>query len=256
MNPIIESLRQNASCADILKDVYGISSDEHFDAVFIAPSWAVEKVFDLNTDNVELAYQDQFSISHRITRGDKKYLYVRLDVGAPNIIDFCLSCYNLDCDKFVFVGAIGALVPGINVGDLFVPSAAISGNGASLYLHEKLDSANLFERTYSDKKLTDEIRAICMELGLTAGDALPISMDTLMCEYLHLDEFRDMGAQLIDMEVATFLKAMSVIEKPASSVLIVSDNSASGEHLIGRSDEQRAKYHAVRARVREILFHL
>ena len=256
MSASIESLKNNAHSNDILHDIYGISSNEHFDAIFVAPSWPIDRVFDMPANNIELVYEDRFSKSHRITNGNKTYLYVQLQIGASNIIDFCLSCYQLACDNFVFIGSVGALVPEINVGDVFIPTSAISGNGASVYMHDKLDASNLFEKTYSNPELNNILRTICTDMGIKTGDALPISMDSVACEYLHLDEFRDMGAQLIDMEVATFFKSIAEINKCASAILVVSDNSAAGQHLIGMDTDVRTKYHAVRAKFKDILLRI
>ena len=52
MNKIIKSCQDNISCSDMLQQLYGISSAEHFDCVFIAPSWPIDKVFDSATTDI------------------------------------------------------------------------------------------------------------------------------------------------------------------------------------------------------------
>lgn len=256
MNKIIESCRNNVSCADMLHQLYGVSSDEHFDCIFVAPSWPIEKVFDFATYDISEVYSDRFSKSHRIKYGGKSYLYIQLQVGAPNIIDFCLSCHSVNCDEFVFVGSVGSLVPELEIGDVVIPGYSISGNGAALYLDDKLNSANLFERTYSSPELNARLLDICAKINQPTKDAVPISIDSITCEYAHLDEFRGMGAQLVEMETATFFKAMKMMGKLASAVLVVSDNSAVGQHWVGQGTDLRAKYHAVRSRIKDILLEL
>lgn len=253
MNKIIKSCRDNISCSDMLQQLYGISSAEHFDCVFIAPSWPIDKVFDSATTDITEIYSDRFSKSHRIKHNGKSYLFVQLQVGAPNIVDFCMSCHAANCEQFVFVGSVGALVPELEIGDIVIPTWSISGNGATMYLDDKLNPANMFERTYSSPVLNDKLLNICTEIGLPTKDVTPISIDSIACEYAHLDEFRDMGATLIEMETATFFKAMKVIGKSASALLIVSDNSAVGQHLVGQGADLRAKYHAVRSRIKDVL---
>lgn len=256
MNKIIKSCRDNISCSDMLQQLYGISSAEHFDCVFIAPSWPVDKVFDSATTDISEIYSDRFSKSHRIKHNGKSYLYIQLQVGAPNIVDFCMSCHAANCEHFVFVGSVGSLVAELEIGDVVIPTCSISGNGATMYLDDKLITANIFERTYSSPELNTKLAELCQSMGLTTKDATPISIDSIACEYAHLDEFRDMGAQLIEMETATFFKAMKIIGKTASAILIVSDNSAVGQHLVGQGADLRAKYHAARSHIKDVLLQI
>lgn len=256
MNKIIKSFQENTHCSDLLHEIYGISSAEHFDCVFIAPSWPIDKVFDSATTDITEIYSDRFSKSHRIKHNGKSYLYIQLRVGAPNIVDFCLSCHSANCAKFVFVGSVGSLVPELEIGDVIIPTCSISGNGATLYLDDKLSPEKMFERTYSSPELNSELLKVCTSVALTTKNAMPISVDSVACEYAHLDEFRQMGATLIEMETATFFKAMQTIGKPASALLVVADNSAVGQHLVGQGADLRAKYHAVRSRIKDVLLNL
>ena len=49
---------------------------------------------------------------------------------------------------------------------------------------------------------------------------------------------------------------MKVIGKTASALLVVSDNSAVGQHLVGQGADLRAKYHAVRSQIKDILLRI
>ena len=253
MNKLIKSFEKNSLPYDILKNLYGISSKEHFDCIFIAPSWTVDKVFDTTKINVEQIFSSRDAKTFRIKHNKKKYLFITLYIGAPVMIDFCLICYKAHCDNFVFIGSVGALVPEVRVGDIIVPEYAISGNGATLYLHDKLDSQNIFEKIYSTKKLNKQIVNICHDKNIKVLNIPVISMDSVMSEYLHLNEFRTMGAKAIEMETATFFGCMKKIKKNASALLVVSDNSATGEHLIGRTEEDKKHYHNVRKQIGDIL---
>ena len=42
---VIRLFKQYSNADDPLKLIYGISSSEHFDCVFIAPTWCISKVF-------------------------------------------------------------------------------------------------------------------------------------------------------------------------------------------------------------------
>jgi len=253
---IVKKFKQYSNTDDILKLVYGIPSTEHFDCVFIAPSWNINKVFDLSSINTELLSENQDITAHKIMHNGKKYLYAQLKIGAPNIIDFCISCNDLNCDKFVFTGSVGSLVPEINLGDIIIPQYSISGNGASLYLQDTLDTENMFKHAYADPKLNSYIENICKTQNINTVNAVPISVDSVMCEYQHLDEFKNMGATVIEMETATFFNVMKLIGKSASAVLIVSDNSSVGQHLIDIDKETRDKYHAARTCIKNILLNI
>lgn len=247
---------KNCSADDMLLTTYGIASDERFDCVFVAPSWKPDKVFDVTKVGAEKVYEDAYSVSFKIQSGHKKYLYIKLQVGAPNIVDFCLLCHKLKCEQFVFVGSVGALVPEINVGDVIVPTYAISGNGATAYLCENLGEKKLFDKAYATPEFSAKIREICDKKGLKTLDAPVVSVDSIIAEYIHVDEFKDMGAKLIEMEAATFFEAITYIGKNAAALLVVSDNSSTGKHLIGRTDEDKINYHKSRSKLADILLSL
>lgn len=256
MSNIIKLFKQYSNTDDILKLVYGIPSSERFDCVFVAPSWRIEKVFDLSDLNTELLCENIDITAYKILYNGKKYLYAKLKIGAPNMIDFCLSCNELNCDKFIFIGSAGSLVPEIKIGDIIIPEYSISGDGASIYLYDELDAKNMFKKAYSDSKLNQEIKNICKERNIKTVDAIPVSVDSVMCEYQHLTEFKNMGAQVIEMESATFFNAMNLIKKSASAILIISDNSSVGQHLIDVNNETRDKYHSARTRIKNILLNI
>ena len=256
MNNIIKLFKQYSNTDDILNLVYGIPSNEHFDCVFIAPSWAIEKVFDLSKINTELLIKNLDITAYKIIHNNKKYLYAQLKIGAPSMIDFCLACNELNCDKFVFVGAAGSLVPEINLGDIVIPEYSISGDGASLYLYDKLDPNNMFKKAYSDNQLNNEIKKVCESQNIKTVNAVPVSVDSVLCEYQHLSEFKNMGANVIEMETATFFNSMKMIGKPASAIIIISDNSSVGQHLIDDDKETREKYHNARTCIKNILLNI
>ena len=256
MSNIVKLFKQYSNTDDILNLVYGIKSSEYFDCVFVAPSWDINKVFDLSVINAELVFENRDITAHRITHNGKKYLYAQLKIGAPNMIDFCLACNELNCEEFIFVGSVGALVPEVKLGDIIIPEYSISGDGASLYLYDKLDSNNMFKKAYSNHNLNQKIRDVCANQNIKTINAVPISVDSVMCEYQHLTEFKDMGANVIEMETATFFNVMNLIGKPASAILVVSDNSSVGQHLIDVDTETRDTYHKARTCIKNILLNM
>ena len=75
MNKLIRAFEKNSLPYDILKNIYGISSKEHFDCVFIAPSWTVDKVFDTTKIKVEQIFSSRDAKTFRI-KHNKKSIYL------------------------------------------------------------------------------------------------------------------------------------------------------------------------------------
>ncbi len=253
MSKIIKLFEQHTNCDDVLHMIYGISSNEYFDCVFVVPHWDIYKVFTDSDVSIELFAKTDDTTAYEIKHNGKRYLYIVLSMGAPNIIDFCLACHKLNCDKYVFLGSVGSLVPEIRIGDFIIPEYSISGDGASLYLNDTLDTSNMFKPAYSDATLSKRIKDICISQNITVADGAPISVDSIFCEYAHLDEFITMGANTIEMESAAFFKAMKYINKPAAAVLVVSDNTSANQPLMDKDDTTRTKYRAARQNVQKIL---
>ena len=114
----------------------------------------------------------------------------------------------------------------------------------------------MFEHVSSSHEQNEHIREIGRANGMNVLNVPVISMDSVMAEYLHLEEFRQMGAHALEMEAATFFACMNHINKKASAILVVSDNSATGEHLIGRTDADKLHYHNVRQKIGNILVNM
>ena len=137
---------------------------------------------------------------------------------------------------------------------LFDSRTVSSGGGASLYLNDTLDTSNMFKPAYSDATLSKRIKDICISQNITVADGTPISVDSIFCEYAHLDEFIKMGANTIEMESAAFFKAIKYIT--AAAVLVVSDNTSANQPLMDKDDTTRTKYRNARQNVQRILKHI
>ena len=73
--------------------------------------------------------------------------------------------------------------------------------------------------------------------------------DSIFCEYSHLDFIKSFGAKLIEMETSSFYLMADLMEKPAIALMAVSDNSANGDPLVGRTEEQKRLYNITRKQV-------
>jgi len=56
--------------------------------------------------------------------------------------------------------------------------------------------------------------------------------ESVLCEYSHLDSMKQTGAELVEMETASFYHCLELMEKDGIALLCVSDNSAAGISLV------------------------
>lgn len=55
-------------------------------------------------------------------------------------------------------------------------------------------------------------------------------------------EIKEFNTDLIEMETAALYTMADLLEVPTVALLVVSDNSATGVALVGRTDEEQEKY--------------
>ena len=83
-------------------------------------------------------------------------------------------------------------------------------------------------------------------IDIDVKEKITYCTDTIFCEYYHLDEIKSLGSELIEMETASFMRCMELIEKSYHVLLCVSDNSNCENALVGRSEEDTNRYHVSR----------
>ncbi len=158
-------------------------------------------------------------------------------------------CAELSFKKLIFVGAVGGLKPEFPLGDICTPSCCICGNYANTYLKPSIHDFVPFERV---KPQMDYIHKVITQLKM---QNLPIKLASVFCtdsialEYSHLDEIKAFDADLIEMETSSFYLMADLLETPAIALLVVSDNSASGTSLVGRTEEESLRYNKARTEI-------
>ena len=250
---IIKSLVEHSDYEDMLQKVYGISSNKEYEYILVAPAWDIQKIFSLDEFNCQLICENADCKTYEIDINKKKIIYITLKIGAPNMMDFCLLCHSAKCDNFIFLGSAGAIVKGIELGDIIVPKFSYSGDGASMYLYDNLDGGNFLRKAYPNEQLSNRVVDAVTGLGLEPKREAVMTIDSIAVEYAHTPKFVEMGASIIEMETSAFFNAMNYISKTATAILVVSDNSANGEHLLGRTEEQKLRYHKQRDMVSKII---
>lgn len=251
MNDRIKLMLENMhryNSDNLVEPTFGISRNVEYDALVIAPAWKPTKILD-DSFTVTSAEQHSYISGYTVERGDVKLAWVQCASGACNLIDHLTICTELKFRCIIFIGAVGALSPHIKVGELYTPTCSISGVGANAYFCEKLTDYKPFERVYPDRTYLSKVQGIAISLGYELKEGVTFCTDSISLEYSHLDEIKNMGAQLIEMETSSLYLLAKMLEVPAIALLAVSDNSASGAALIGRNEDEQATYDRCRKEI-------
>lgn len=249
LREIVDSFHRYNS-PDMARLVFELDRDTAYDALVVAPTFAPMKLGMDREARVAVLKESATTGSYLVEKDGLKLAWIKTASTASNCIDHMAVCAELNCKKLIFVGAAGALNPHIQVGDLCTPSCSIAGGYALTYLKNSIRDFVPFERVEPKNPLVDRAIALAAEEGWELKRGSVFCTDSIAAEYFHLEEIRSFGADLIEMETAAFYTMADLMEKPAVALLAVSDNSASGVPLVGRSGEDQQKYDRAR---RELL---
>lgn len=225
---------------------FGLSRDKHYDVLVVAPGWKPTKI--MADYDVEITCTKVVNyISGYEVKGENFLIgWIQCSTGASSLIDELSTCAYLNFDKMVFVGAVGSLVPEIGLGALCTPEWSISGNLANGYLLEDIRQYKPFGKVYpNDPSFVRQVMVRYPDMI----QAPVFCTDSIFCEYSHLDFIKSFGARLIEMETSSFYLMAELLEKPAIALMAVSDNSANGDPLVGRTEEQKRLYDITRKQV-------
>lgn len=230
-----------------IRSEFGLSPDSHYDLLVVAPGWTPQKV--MRGFDVEITCTAEHSyISGYEVKGDGFLIaWIQISPGACSLIDELSVCAALDFDQIVFAGAVGSLTKDIGIGALCTPSFSISGNLANGYLMEDVTQYKPFGKVFpNDPEYVSKIVDLITGMGYEIRREPVFCTDTVLCEYAHMDFIKSFGVSLIEMETSSLYLMADLLEKPAVALLVVSDNSATGESLVTRTPEQIEIYNASR----------
>ncbi|MCM1119725.1 MAG: hypothetical protein NC543_10260 [bacterium] len=165
------------------------------------------------------------------------------------MLDYLLICAELRFNKLIFIGAVGALKEEFDIGDICTPCYSVAGTLANTYLKESLRDYVPFERIYPDREYVEQVLKLAADSGHRVREASVFCTDSIVMEYTHLEEIRAFGTDLIEMETSTFYAIAKLMDIPAIALLVVSDNSATGVPLVGRSGEIQERYERARCEI-------
>ena len=222
---------------------FGLSEDITYDALVIAPSFSPYKLKMERFCTVTTLKEGAYIAGYLVEKDNKKIAWIKIGSSAGNLIDHLALCAELTFKRMIFIGAVGALKEHFELGDVCTPSYSLSGSYADSYLKKDSIRENmLFSRTEPDMKYVDEVIAIGKDKGYDIKKASVFCTPSIAMEYVHLDEIKAFNTDLIEMETSSFYLMTELFEIPGIALLVVSDNSASGAALVGRTDEQQEKY--------------
>lgn len=240
------SMERFSGCTNLLYDIYALDENEEYEAIILAPSWKPEKIFKNFNAKIELVKAGPYYNGYVMEINNKKYGYIQTGAGASNMVDCCLTLGYSKCNKIIFIGAVGALKEDMPLGDIITPSKSIAGDGASLYLHPKISSSNFQASVYPKEIVKENAVIAAKKLGIELKEKVVYCTDSIFCEYFHLDDILQLGSEAIEMETAVFYRCMEIMNKDGIAILCVSDNSATNNALVGRSEEDTKKFHRSR----------
>ena len=236
---ILEKDRQY-NAGDMAVEVFGFRRNVHYDVLVVAPGWKPARIFQ-NTDcQITPMREGAYTSGYELTLGDTLIAWMQCASGGCNLIDHLTICADLDFDKLIFLGAVGGLKKGMNVGDVCVPIMCIEGTMANAYLTGNIAAWKPFGVvTPNDPVFLDQIISLA---DFPIKKASVYCTDSISCEYYHLDFIKSFDTDLIEMETSSFYRMAELMEAKAAALLVVSDNSANGEPLLGMEEAQQEKY--------------
>lgn len=225
---------------------FGLDDGILYDALVVAPSYSPPKILKDGSFTVTELQTQSYCAGYLVEKNGLKIAWIKTAAGGCNILDFLLICGELRFKRLIFIGAVGALKADFEIGEICTPTYSIAGTLANTYLKVNLKDYTPFEKIYPDRAYTAEVMELVHRCGHPIRAASVFCTDSVVMEYTHLDEIKAIGTDLIEMETATFYAVAELMGIPAIALLVVSDNSATGVPLVGRSDDLQAQYEYAR----------
>lgn len=222
---------------------FGLCEDIVYDALVVAPSFTPYKLGMDAACRVTTLKEGAYLSGYLVEKDYLSIAWIKIGSSAGNLIDHLALCAELSIKKLIFIGAVGGLKPEFKLGDVCTPSYSVSGSYADTYLMKNSIKENmLFTKVFPDMDYVDAVIDIGKTKGYDIKKASVFCTPSIAMEYTHLDEIRSFDTDLIEIETSSFYLMANLFELPSVALLVVSDNSASGAALVGRTEEQQKQY--------------
>lgn len=210
MKQILENLHKH-NMEHIANINFGLSEDVVYEALVVAPSYSPEKVIRDNTFIVTEMGSQSYCTGYEVKKDHITIAWIKTAAGGCNMLDYLLICGELRFKKLIFIGATGALKKEFNIGDICTPLYSVAGTLANTYLKNSIKDYIAFEKVYPESEYVDRVIRLAEESNVT-------------------------------IKKASVYEIAKLMEVPAIALLVVSDNSAAGVPLVGRSEEIQKVY--------------
>ena len=241
MKRIIDKFHQYNSKHMALQ-AFGLREDVVYDALVVAPSFSPYKLKMERFCKVTTLREGAYIAGYLVEKDDLKIAWIKIGSSAGNLIDHVAVCGELKFKTMIFIGAVGALKKDFGLGDVCTPSYSISGGYTNTYLKDSLRDFVPFEKVEPELSFIDKVVDIGKQKGYDIRKSSVFCTDSIALEYFHLEEIKEFDTDLIEMETASFYLMADLLEVPSVALLVVSDNSATGTALVGRTEEEEERY--------------
>ncbi len=223
--------------------VFGFSEDLVYDALVVAPTFTPFSLYMDKTCKVTALKEGAYRAGYLVEKNGMNIAWIQIGSSAGNLIDSMAFCAELSFKRMIFIGAVGGLKKSFKLGEVCTPSYSISGSYADSYLmKDSIQESMLFARIVPDMEYVDKVIEIGEKKGYYLRKASVFCTPSIALEYAHLDEIKAFDTDLIEMETSSFYLMTDLFELPGVALLVVSDNSASGAAIVGRTAEQQQQY--------------
>ena len=137
MKRIMEKFHQYNS-GNMAYQVFGLENTRVYDALVIAPSYSPYKLKMDASCKVTPLKESSFTAGYLVEKDGLCIAWIRIASSDANLIDHVSVCAELKFQKIIFIGSVGALKEGFELGEICTPSYSISGGYANTYLKESI----------------------------------------------------------------------------------------------------------------------
>ncbi|MDU1411919.1 MAG: hypothetical protein E6929_03810 [Clostridium sp.] len=234
-------LENYANEEEIINFTFGCSYNDINEIVVVAPNWIT--IFDDYVDEIiEVSKGTVFNVKYNSI----KFTLIRTPMSAAFVGDTILGLSVTNCKKVIFVGSVGGLDINMKIGDVIIPEYSVCGEGFSRFLTPDLKDC-FGEKYYADKELNSQLFTIANKFvhapnKIWSGKVF--SIDTILGEYININKIVNLNCNCIEMETSAFFNAAQLCNLNASALLMVIDNTVSGNSLLTLlSDEEKKLKH-------------
>lgn len=225
-------------CEGLNEFILGVKPNQIREKVVVAPCWLPESVGIVEKKQIS---EGSCKIWDCLIE-EESFTYIVTGVGAAVCMDVVLALKNTACKQILFIGSAGAFIEEINIGDFAIPNGVISAEGASRYIGDLLANDSYGKCFYVENELQRKLllclKNKCKGFEINIYDGIGISVESILLQYRHMDEFLNLGCAFIDMEASAFLAACINANIQGAVVFCISDNTVRNEPLYKVSIEK------------------